>query len=65
VGLKVDPKSAPTLAEADLARVAVDLSAATGKILSLPVVASKVAAEDGSGAVGYAGRRRARRRHGR
>jgi hypothetical protein len=41
--------------QADLARVAVDLSAATGKILSLPVVASQVAAEDGSGAVGYAG----------
>jgi hypothetical protein len=41
--------------QADLARVAVDLRATTGKILPLPVVASHAAGEDGSGAVGYAG----------
>jgi hypothetical protein len=53
VGLKVDSKSAPTLDT--LARVAVDLSAATGKILPLPVVVSQAVGEAGSGAVGYAG----------
>ncbi len=41
--------------QADLARVAVDLSAATGKILPLPLVVTQAASEAGSGAVGYAG----------
>ena len=40
--------------QADLSRVAVDLSVATGKILSLPAVTHTVG-EAGAGAVGYAG----------
>jgi hypothetical protein len=44
----------------DLSRVAVDLSAATGKILPLPVVVSQAVSEAGSGAVGYAGLRTTR-----
>ena len=40
--------------QADLSRVVVDLSAATGKILPLPAV-TQAAGEGGAGAVGYAG----------